>query len=128
GASVANARPECCRTRPGAKERDPNQSHGGIYMVGRLEAGSDDRGEGVGLSLEGSSAATLDRVRPLGEVAEESVDVGLDLGFGAETGVGGHLLAAPAPAGFIWVEGRAVGGQPNQAETQVRRGQGGASS
>ena len=42
-------------------------------MVGRLEAGIDDRGEGVGLSLEGSSAATLDRVRPLGEVAEITV-------------------------------------------------------
>src|SRR3954447_6257746 len=100
-----------------------NQSQGGIYMVGLLEDGIDDRGEGVSLSLEGPSAATLDLVRPLGDVAEESVDVVLDLGFGAETGVGGHLLADPAPDGFIRVEVWAVGGQTNQAELQTWGGQ-----
>jgi hypothetical protein len=44
-----------------------NQSHGGIYMVGLVQDGINDRSEGVGLLLQGASvkptALTL-RVSP----------------------------------------------------------------
>src|SRR5215210_2533177 len=96
-----------------------NQSHSGIYMVGLLQDGIGDRSEGVGLSLQGAPAPTLDLVSPMGDVAEEVADVLLDLGLGPKAGVGGHLLADPAPDGLIRVEVRAVGGQTDQAQAQV---------
>jgi CheY-like chemotaxis protein len=73
-----------------------NQSHSGIYMVGLLQDGIDEGCKGVSLSLEHTSASTLDLVGPLGDVAEELADVLLDLGLGPETGVGGHLFSDPA--------------------------------
>ena len=93
-------------------------------MVGLLQDGVDDRSEGVGLRLQGPSAAALDLVGPMGDVAEELADVLLDLGLGPEAGVGGHLLADPAPDGLIRIEVRAVGRQSDQAEVQVGRGRG----
>ncbi len=95
-------------------------------MVGLVQDGIDDRSEGVGLLLQGASAPALDLVGPLADVTEELTDVVLDLGLGPEAGVRGHFFADPAPDGLIRVEVRAVGGQTDEAEAQVRRGEVGA--
>ncbi len=84
-------------------------------MVGLLEDGIDDRSEGVGLLLQGASAPTLDLVGPMADVPEELPDVVLDRGLGPEAGVGGHLVADPAPDVLIRSEVRALRGQSNQA-------------
>ena len=61
--------------------------------------------------------------RCVGRVAEELADVLLNLGRGAEAGVGGDLLADPAPDVLVGVEVRAVGRQAHQTQAQVGRGQ-----
>src|SRR2546423_443244 len=98
--SIRNIRPPSM-PEPGLQL---NQSQGGIYMVGLLEDSVDDGCEGVSLRLEGPSAAALDLLSSLGDVAEELADVLLDLGLGAEAGVGGHFFTDPAPDGFIRIE------------------------
>src|SRR5262249_41163725 len=94
-----------------------NQSHGGIYMVWLVQDSVNDGGERVGLCLQGTSAAALDLLGPLSDIAEELTDVQLDLGLGPEAGVGSHFLAHPAPDRLVRVEVRAVRGQTHQAET-----------
>ena len=70
-------------------------------MVRLLEDGVDEGCERVSLRLQGASAASLDLVSPVGDVAEELADVLLDLGLGSEARVGGHFFADPAPDGLI---------------------------
>jgi hypothetical protein len=87
-------------------------------MVGLMQDSVDDGCELVSLRLQGASAAAFDLAGAVGDVAKEPADVVLDLRLGPEAGVGGDLLADPAPDGLVGVEVRAVG---RQAEARVGR-------
>ena len=84
-----------------------------------MEDGIKEGGERVDLRLQGASAAALDLVGALGDVAEEPADVLPDLRLSAEAFIRGDLLADPAPDGPVGVEDRAVGGRAHQAEIDV---------
>ena len=87
-------------------------------MVWLVQDSVNEGCERVGLYLEGTSAASLDLVGALGDVAEELADVLLDLGLGPEAGVRGDLFADPAPDGLVRVEVRAVGRQATRRRSR----------
>ena len=95
-------------------------------MVWLIQKGVNGGCEVVSLRLQGPSAAAFDLIGAVGDVAEELADVLLDFGLGAKAGVGGDLLADPAPDGLVRVEVRAVGRQSDEPEVQVGRGEVGA--
>jgi hypothetical protein len=66
-----------------------------------LNEGGRDGSEGLRLGLQDGPAPAFDLLRAVGQAAEEPPHLLADLGLGAEAGVGGHLLADPAPDGLI---------------------------
>ncbi len=100
-------------------------------MIGMARLAEDGRGrgdgvEGVGLGLQDGAAALLHLVGAGREASEKGIDVHPHLGGGAEAGIGADFLADPAPDVLVGIEVGAVGGQPHQAQVQVRRPQIGA--
>ena len=81
-------------------------------MVRLEQDGIDDRGKGIGLSLEGAPVLTLDLVGPMGDVAEELTDVLLDPGLGSEAGAG----RSPSSRILDWYPEHSYHGRPEQPQ------------
>src|SRR4030042_4968111 len=77
--------------------------------------------EHIGLRLQDSPAALLDFRRTFAQPGKELTDFFLHLGGGAQAPVRGNLLARPVPDRLVGVEVRAISGQSDQAQLQVRR-------
>jgi hypothetical protein len=77
--------------------------------------------QGIGLSLEGSSAATLGSLCLLGQPGKETIRLLSHLGGQAKAGIGRHFLPCPVPDGLIRIQVRAVGRQGYEPQSQVWR-------
>jgi hypothetical protein len=95
-------------------------------VVGWLLKQGSGREEGSGVRLQEGATTVLRLLGPPAQLFKEAPHLLPPLGRGPPAGVRGHLLADPVPAGRVGVVIRAVPGPGDQAQAQVRRGQGGA--